>query len=434
MAFNGNSSANFATAATGQTSALQARRDTAIFGALPAFGPTFPGTGFETPPPLAISSNLFKFLKSVGLKSVGLGLENIPFHSGWELIVWEPSLSGLKSEFSEILEICEEIEVEDSIKVFGAQIELNLENPADFGKLPVEVAGVSPTVVVEVEEESSVEVLVSGKKTKGDQAEGTGAVPVPEATELNWVGQAVGTGEHVHEEDRSGEEPDLMEVDPAVRTWDAPVREVMEARTGSEPVLEEVEEETGAMPVWEPGEGDLHFDDYLGDDFEKVGEFTPEETSQTPPTPVPEQPAETPSSAEPRKKRFKTLARRTNLRWVRKLAALKAKPSSSSQQTPPKQPFQPTRKSYRLAAQGVRSSSVNQGPPVIEEILSSSDASPVKSPNPTAEPLESSVLESEHASTENSPTKTPVSQPVLKRKAEAKLSPATKSSAEPSAK
>jgi len=34
----------------------------------------------------------------------------------------------------------------------------------------------------------------------------------------------------------------------------------------------------------------------------------------------------------------------------------------------------------------------------------------------------------------NSPKKTPASQPVLKRKAEAKSSPATKSSAEPSAK
>ena len=98
------------------------------------------------------------------------------------------------------------------------------------------------------------------------------------------------------------------------------------------------------------------------------------------------------------------------------------------QANPQKQPSQPTRKSYRLAAQGVRSSSVNQGPSVIEEILSSSEGSPVKIPNPAAEPLESPVLESEHASTENSPKKTPASQPVLKRKAEAKSSPATKSS------
>jgi len=47
--------------------------------------------------------------------------------------------------------------------------------------------------------------------------------------------------------------------------------------------------------------------------LEKVGEFTPEETSQTPPAPMPEHPAETPSSAEPRKKRIKTLAGRTDL-------------------------------------------------------------------------------------------------------------------------
>jgi len=84
----------------------------------------------------------------------------------------------------------------------------------------------------------------------------------------------VGTGEPVHEQDRSGEEPDLMKVDPAVRTGDAPVRELKEERTGAEPVPEVVEEEIVAIPVQEVGEDDLHFEDYPGDDFEKVGEFT----------------------------------------------------------------------------------------------------------------------------------------------------------------
>ena len=144
-----------------------------------------------------------------------------------------------------------------------------------------------------------------------------------------------------------------------------------------EPVLEEAMEGTGGMPVQETGAGDLHFEDYPGDDFKKVGEYTQEETSQTPLTPAPEHPTEpAPSSTEPRKKRFKTLAGRTDLPWVRKLAALKAKTSSSSKQTPQKQPSQPTRKSYRLAAQEVRGSSVNQGPPVIEEIPSSSEDHP----------------------------------------------------------
>jgi len=71
---------------------------------------------------------------------------------------------------------------------------------------------------------------------------------------------------------------------------------------------------------------------------------------------------------------------------------------------------------------------------VIEEILSSSEGSPVKNPEPAVVPQESPVLESEQASTENSPKQTPTPQPVLKRKAEAKSSPATKSSTEPSAK
>ena len=79
-----------------------------------------------------------------------------------------------------------------------------------------------PTVEVE-EEDSSVEFLISGKEMKRDQAEGTGVVPVPEDAELRREGQAVGTGEPVLDVDRLGEEPNLMDIDPAVRTGDVPV-------------------------------------------------------------------------------------------------------------------------------------------------------------------------------------------------------------------
>jgi len=82
----------------------------------------------------------------------------------------------------------------------------------------------------------------------------------------------------------------------------------------------------------------------------------------------------------------------------------------------------------------VRSSSINQVPPVIEEILSSSKGSPIKTPVPVAVPQESSVPKGEQASIENRPKKTPTSRPILKRKAEAQPSPATKPSGEPSAK
>jgi len=89
-------------------------------------------------------------------------------------------------------------------------------------------------MVVEVEEESSVE------KKMGDQAEETGFEPVLEATETMLGGQAMGTGEHVLMEDRSGEEPDLMEVDQVGRTGGEPVHEVVEEKTGPEPVPEDV--------------------------------------------------------------------------------------------------------------------------------------------------------------------------------------------------
>ena len=91
----------------------------------------------------------------------------------------------------EFEKICDEIEAEESIEDFGPQIELNLENPEDSGEPPVEVAGVAPTEVVEVEEEdSSVEFLVSEKEMTKDQAEGTRAEPVPEADELKREDQS----------------------------------------------------------------------------------------------------------------------------------------------------------------------------------------------------------------------------------------------------
>jgi len=311
---------------------------------------------------------------------------------------------------------------------------------------PVEVPGVVPTVVVE-EEDSSVEIIISGNEMKSDQAVGAGTEPVPEDAMLRKEGQAAGTGEPVLDVDKSGEKPELLEVDLIVRTGEVPVLKIMEERTGPEPVPEVVDVRTGAEPILEKavgavetvpipatGEGDLRFEDFPGDEFEKVGEFTPEESSQRTPAPALKHPAKTPSGDEPRKKRIKTLAGRTDLPWVRKLKALKEKTSSSSPKSPPKQSSQPTRKSYRLAAQGVRSSSINQGPPVIEEIPSSSEGLPVPAPAPVAASLESPVLWSEQASTENSPHQTPTPKPVLKRKAEEQPSPATKSPAKPSEK
>ena len=62
-----------------------------------------------------------------------------------------------------------------------------------------------------------MEVLASVEKKMGEQANGTGAEPVLEAAETKLRGQAMGTGKPVRIEDRSGEEPDLMEVDQVVR-------------------------------------------------------------------------------------------------------------------------------------------------------------------------------------------------------------------------
>jgi len=153
---------------------------------------------------------------------------------------------------------------------------------------------------------------------------------------------------------------------------------------------------TGHMPVHGVGGGDSIFEDYPGDSFEKVGEINLEEDPQTPVELVPSVPSdETLTSAELRKKRVKTLAWHTDLPWLRKLLAQRSK-SSPAAHLSSSQTFQPTHKSHRLATQGFvrRSSTIKQGPLVIEETESSPKGSPIKNPETPAQPQDSPVLES----------------------------------------
>jgi len=165
---------------------------------------------------------------------------------------------------------------------------------------------------------------------------------------------------------------------------------------------------TGDAYVHEIGSSDSIFEDYPGNSFEKMGGIDLEEGPQTPIEPVPSISSdETLTREGPRKKRVKTLAGCTDLPWVRKLLAqqFKSSPLSRQPSVQTKQPTQPTRKSYRLASQGFsrRSSTTKQGPPVVEEIESSSEGSPIKRPE-TATPTQvSPVPGSEQASIEISP-------------------------------
>jgi len=200
-----------------------------------------------------------------------------------------------------------------------------------------------------------------------------------------------------------------------------------------------LEMETGGTLVHRIEGGDSFLEDYPGDSFEKVGEIKLDETPQTPSEPVLSIPSdEAPTTTEPRKKRIKTLAGRTDLPWVRKMMAQQSQTSPSSHQPSTKQPSQLTRNSHRLAAQGFirRSSYTKQGPLVIEEIVSSSEGSLIRNPETPTATLVSPVLESEQASTETSPLskQTPTSRLVLKRKATPKQGPASKPVEEPSSK
>jgi len=116
-----------------------------------------------------------------------------------------------------LLEICDEVEVEELCEFVGPQIELDLgEGSSIFEDVPaVEAPGVVPTVVIDGED-SSVEFIVSKKETMLEQADGTGGAPISEDGQLMEEGMSVGTGEPVPGDDRSGQAPDLIEVDPAV--------------------------------------------------------------------------------------------------------------------------------------------------------------------------------------------------------------------------
>ena len=93
----------------------------------------------------------------------------------------------------------------------------------------------------------------------------------------------------------------------------------------------DVEMRTGDMLVHRVEAGDSLFEDYLGDAFEKVGEINLEKIPQTPSEPVLTIPSgETPTTGEPRRKRIKTLAERTDLPWVRKMLAQQTQTSPSS--------------------------------------------------------------------------------------------------------
>jgi len=56
---------------------------------------------------------------------VGLRLENVPLHFGWDIVEWKPKLSkkpvDLGENLVEIVEICDEVE-EEGLQVLGLKL------------------------------------------------------------------------------------------------------------------------------------------------------------------------------------------------------------------------------------------------------------------------------------------------------------------------
>ena len=56
---------------------------------------------------------------------MGLRLENVPLHFGWDIVEWKPKLSkkpvDLGENLVEIVEICDEVE-EEGLQVLGLKL------------------------------------------------------------------------------------------------------------------------------------------------------------------------------------------------------------------------------------------------------------------------------------------------------------------------
>ena len=189
--------------------------------------------------------------------------------SSVEIIVSGKEMKSDQAEGTGTEPVPEDAELRMGGQFVGPQIVLDLgEGALIFDEEPaVEAPGEGPTVVVE-EEDSSVEIVISGREMKSNQAEETGTKPIPNEALLREA------GEPARAEERSGGEPDLMETDEAVLTGDVPVREVTETATGAEPVPEGVKRGAGAVPDLGLGKGDLRFEDFPGDEFDNAVSYT----------------------------------------------------------------------------------------------------------------------------------------------------------------
>jgi len=220
---------------------------------------------------------------------------------------------------------------------------------------------------------------------------GLGDVPFGFGWELvEWKPSANQTGSErrVRPDEGFTEVCEVVEVEDDVSEEDSVPKIDLDLGTGSEPVLDFGDVSSESLPV---------FEDYRGNTVEKVGEIDIDEGLQTPSEPFSHAPTgETLTGEEMTKKRIKITAGGTDLPLVCKFLAQQAKSSSPSSHLPfslSKPTPKPTRKSFRLAAQGLsrKTSASKQGPLVIEDIVSSPEGSPTKG-SETATPKQASPI------------------------------------------
>jgi len=118
------------------------------------------GMGLVISPSLPIVCTPFKFLKSLDLTTMGLGLNKIPFDFGWKLVIWEPfgvkfgskAVFGLNETGIDVVDVLDESSPsEDDGDFDTARAETGTEPISEMGDLGTGSEPVPKAVESEVE-------------------------------------------------------------------------------------------------------------------------------------------------------------------------------------------------------------------------------------------------------------------------------------------
>ena len=340
-----------------------------FFTPLDLFGAILGGMGLNTSPPLPISFQPFRFLMHVDLSSIGVNLCDIPFDFGWELNLWmfdgeigETIALGPSEFVDRVVERDPESSMSDDdsddMHVTGWELVVYKES------LHVDESGMevdSRPLLLEFEMETQAEPMIEPESEVEPMLEHPVMAETGDRTEL--------------------EPPVVTETGEGTGSVPSVERETGEGTRAEPVVVPETGEETGSDtgkiedPTIQDFSKPFPISDFL-DDFADEFVQTAETPIENPIEPPVEEEASVPEKVVtegPRKRRIKQLAGKIDFSKI------------STPKTTPKTIPRPSRKSSRLAFRGRPQDpklpgSTHQKPILVEDIDTSPESSPVRTP------------------------------------------------------